>query len=113
MRHRPGRGDRLSAVLAVVVYNGSARWGAATALAELVGEGTRQLARTAPVERWFAGESYVLRHRTCAAKTREWSISQKASQWSDAGTLPAPDHKLARKKRSQFPLKIPSISPLK
>ena len=31
---RPGRGDRLPAVLAVVVYNGRVRWGAATALAD-------------------------------------------------------------------------------
>ena len=47
-------------MLAVVVYNGSAHWGAATALAELVGEGTRPLAGTASAGPRFTGESYVL-----------------------------------------------------
>ena len=40
------------------------------------------------------------------------TIPQRALQRSDAGPLLATDYKLARKKRSQFPLKIPSISPL-
>ena len=57
---RPGRGDRLPAVLAVVVYNGRVRWGAATALADLVGEGTRPLAGASSSGPAFAGESYVL-----------------------------------------------------
>ena len=57
---RPGRGDRLPAVLAVVVSNRGARLGAATALAELVGEGTRPQAGTASWGPRFAGVSYVL-----------------------------------------------------
>ena len=37
---RPGRGDRLPPVLAVVIYNGKSRWWASTAMAGLIGEGT-------------------------------------------------------------------------
>ena len=54
---RPGRGDRLSAVLAVVVYKGARALGPATALAELVGEGTRPPAGTVPAGPRFAGKS--------------------------------------------------------
>ena len=60
MGQRPGRDDRLPAALAVVVYNGKAGWGAATALAELVGAGTRPLAGPPAGGPAFAGESYVL-----------------------------------------------------
>ena len=54
---RPGRDDRLPALLAVVVYNGKANWTAATALGDLVGAAARPQAGTGPP---FAGESYVL-----------------------------------------------------
>ena len=54
---RPGRDDRLPAVLAVVFYNGRVGWKAATALADLVGAEARPQAGTGPP---FAGESYVL-----------------------------------------------------
>ncbi len=54
---RPGRDDRLPALLAVVVYNGKASWTAATALGDLVGAAARPQAGTGPP---FAGESYVL-----------------------------------------------------
>ena len=54
---RPGRDDRLPAVLAVVFYNGRVGWKDATALADLVGAEARPQAGTGPP---FAGESYVL-----------------------------------------------------
>jgi hypothetical protein len=57
---RPGRGDRLPPVLAVVIYNGKSRWRASTAMAGLIGEGTRPVAGGASAAPALTGESYVL-----------------------------------------------------
>ena len=57
---RPGRGDRLPPVLAVVIYNGRSRWRAVTRMAGLVGEGTRPAAARAAAAPAFTGDSYVL-----------------------------------------------------
>ena len=57
---RPGRRDRLPAVLAVVVYNGRVAWRTPTALADLVGKDTRPQAGAKASRPKFAGERYEL-----------------------------------------------------
>ncbi len=57
---RPGRDDRLPAVLAVVVYNGTVPWTAPQALADLVGKGTRLRAEAKVSRPQFVGERYEL-----------------------------------------------------
>lgn len=57
---RPGRDDRLPAVLAVVVYNGGVHWRAATTLADQVGKGARPQAGAKPSAPAFAGDRYEL-----------------------------------------------------
>ena len=57
---RPGRDDRLPAVLAVVVYNGTVPWTAPQALADLVGKGTRPRGEVKVSRPQFVGERYEL-----------------------------------------------------
>ena len=57
---RPGREDRLPAVLAVVVYNGRVAWRAPQALADLIGKDTRPQAAAKASRPKFSGERYEL-----------------------------------------------------
>ena len=57
---RPGRVDRLPAVLAIVVYNGRVAWRAPTALADLIGKDTRPQTGAEASRPKFAGERYEL-----------------------------------------------------
>ena len=57
---RPGRDDRLPAVLAVVVYDGTVPWAAPQALADLAGKGPRPRAEAKVSRPQLVGERYEL-----------------------------------------------------